>query len=167
MKVIPKATDRVNWRGVVTDRRTASALNKAEKAWRRRVGNDKVTLAPSQGSWSSSVAASGSTHAGAGVVDLRTGAYTPNQTRALVHTLRDFGFAAWYRTSADGFAPHIHLVALPVKGKSNGLSAAALWQTVAYDAGRSGLTGNKPDRDPYRPRPRVRWSWLQRKAVPR
>ena len=167
MAVIPRATDRVGWRGVVTDRRTASALNKAEKAWRRRVGNDKVTLSPSQGSWSSSVAASGSTHAGAGVVDLRTRNYSHSQTRALVHTLRDFGFAAWYRTDADGFAPHIHLVALPVKGKSNGLSSAALWQTVAYDAGRNGLNGNRMDRDSYRPRPRVRWSWLQRKAVPR
>jgi hypothetical protein len=167
MALIPKATDRVSWRGVVTDRRTASALNKAEKEWRRRVNSKAVTLSPSQGSFSTSVSASGNTHAGAGVLDLRTGAYSQNQIRALVHTLRDYGFAAWYRTAADGFAPHIHLVALPVKGKANGLSPAALWQTVAYDAGRSGLSGNKMDRDSYRPRPRVRWSWLQRKAVPR
>lgn len=167
MALLPKATDKVSWRGVSTDRRTASALNAAEKEWRRRTRNKTLSLSPSQGSWSGSVAASGSTHLGAGVVDLRTGGYTQTQIRALIHTLRDYGFAAWYRTSADGFAPHIHLVALPVKGKSMGLSPAALWQTVAYDAGRNGLSGNGYDRDSYRPRPRVRWSWLQRKAVPR
>lgn len=169
MAIIPKATDKVAWRGVWLDRRTASALNRAEKLVRKRTGLTSLTLSPSQGGWSFAGVSAG-THSRAAVVDLRVGAWNEATRYKVVRALRDVGFAAWYRTRADGFDPHIHAICIPVPGSKDirTLPApGALAQIVSYDAGRNGLSSNARDRHEYRPSPRVRWSWVLRRAVRR
>lgn len=166
---VPRPTDRVVWRGVWLDRRSASSLNYAEKLVRKRTGHPTITLSPSQGGWSDSPMSAG-THGRAATVDLRVGAWDTKTRAAVVKALRDVGWAAWNRTSADGFAPHIHAVGIPTPGTKDVRllpASGALSQITAYDAGRNGLASNGHDREPYRPQPRVRWSWLQRKAVRR
>jgi hypothetical protein len=86
---------------------------------------------------------SGGTHTGPGVVDLNTPALDPYR---LTRHLRDAGFAAWYRTVADGFDPHIHAVDIG----SEKLSAAARWQVDEYLRGGDGLTGSSLDAQAYR-----------------
>jgi hypothetical protein len=173
--LIPRATDRVAWRGVWLDRRTASALNRAEKLVRKRTGNPLITFSPSQGGWSDG-SLSGDTHLRAGVFDLRVGLWGAKTRIAVLHALRDVGIAAYLRTAEDGFDDHIHGVSIPPPGQGAGgwtkdirllPAPGALAQIVSYDAGRNGLRSNAKDRNPYRPVPKVRWSWLQRKAVRR
>ena len=149
------AMDRVSWRGVTLDRRTKRALEWAEQ----RAG---VTLAPSQGSWSTSVDASGSTHAGSGAVDLRVAFYSDRQRKRVVHALKDAGFAAWYRRPSSAWGPHIHAILIG----SQQASASARWQMGEYDARRSGLTSGGADRT-YRPDVPVRFNFVKRKPVPR
>lgn len=91
--------------------------------------------------------ASGTTHTGKGVADLRTRTLTRTQVDALVLQLRRRNFAAWYRDQAHGgFDPHIHAV----QGDAPGLSPSARWQWSEYLAGRDGLAGGGRD---YHPRP--------------
>jgi len=149
------AMDRVGWRGVTIDRRTKRALEWAEE----RAG---VTLSPSQGSWSTSVGASGSTHAGSGAVDLRTAFYSDRQRKRVVHALKDAGFAVWYRRPSAIWGPHLHAVLVG----SQQASSAARWQMHEYDRRRSGLSSGGADRT-YRPSPPVRFNFAKRKPVPR
>ena len=151
------ATDRVSWRGVTLDRRTKRALEWAE----HRSG---VTISPSQGSWSTSVGASGSTHAGSSAVDIRVSQLTDRDRKRLVHALKDAGFAAWYRRPSTAWGPHVHAVL--VGNAVHGASASARWQMFEFDARRSGLTSQGADRT-YRPSPPVRFNFAKRKPVPR
>jgi hypothetical protein len=153
MALLP--TSRVRWRGVLLSDRTRKALEWAEK-------QSGLTLSPSQGSWSTSVKASGGTHDGSGVVDLRVGHLSNTQRKKLNRWLRRAGFASWLRGPADGMAPHIHAVLL----SDNRASSAAKWQAGQYDRGKSGLSSGKVDNDPWRPDP-VRFSWLRNRPVPR
>ena len=150
-----KPMDRVSWRGVTLDRRTKRALEWAE----RRAG---VTLSPSQGSWSTSVGASGTTHAGSGAVDLRVVGYTDRQRKRVVHALKDAGFAVWYRRQTAAWGPHLHAILIG----SQDASPSARWQMAEYDARRSGLTSGGADRT-YRPKPPVRFDFDRRRPVPR
>jgi len=170
MALIPRATDKVAWRGVWLDRRTASALNRAEKVVRARLNRPLLTFSPSQGGWSDGSMSAG-THSRAATVDLRVGLWDEDTRYAVAKALRDQGFAAWYRTKADGFDAHIHAVAFPPSSRTTDVrllpAPGALAQLVSFDAGRNGLASNGDDRQDYRPKPRVRWSWLQRRAVRR
>ena len=118
------------------------------RAWR--------TTAPyvppaSTGSWR--------THDGGGVVDLRSrdlfdkGLTIPQVLLAL----RRSGFAAWFRSPAQGFDPHIHAVALGDREASP--QAAA--QEAAYRNGRNGLASNGPDDGPRLEHIRV-WELVKR-----
>lgn len=147
---------KVTWRGFRISDRTRKAL-----LWAERESGIKIEL--SQGSWSTSVAASGNTHAGSGVVDIRVGVLSGTQRKKLNRTLRRAGFASWLRGPADGMAPHIHAVLLD----DQYASSAAKWQQSEYLRGRSGLSSGKADSDPYRPDPLVRFSWLRNRPVPR
>jgi hypothetical protein len=80
-----------------------------------------------QGSFNSSVAASGSTHAGDGVVDL--------SDLGSVQRLRDAGWAAWERGPAQGFSPHVHAVYM----KATGVDPSAMGQEISYINGGEGL----------------------------
>jgi len=131
---------RVTFRGVTTDARTAEMLAAAEKILGRR-------LRMAQGSFSTSVSASGSTHAGAGAVDVSTKwqGLTRAEKIAIVAALRTVGFAAWLREETPGvWSEHIHAVALGCPG----LSPSAAAQVEAYRNGFDGLAGmggRRPD----------------------
>lgn len=88
---------------------------------------------------------SAGTHDGYGVVDLRTKYLTVLQRNGVLLACREVGFAAWYRTVAQGFSgPHIHAVAM---GDPD-LSPAARRQVTAYRTGHNGLANNGPDDGP-------------------
>lgn len=88
---------------------------------------------------------SAGTHDGYGVVDLRTKYFTVAVRQTLYVALRRVGFAAWYRTVAQGFSgPHFHCVAM---GDPD-LSGAARKQVTAYRNGHNGLKNNGPDDGP-------------------
>lgn len=150
------STSRTWFGGVRTDARTAKALKYVQK-------QTGLTISCSQGSWSTSVSASGNTHAGAGVVDIRVGNWSNTQRAKIVRALRDAGFAAWLRGPEQGFPYHIHAVLLTCKG----LSAAAAWQASQYDLGKDGLSRGRTDSNSYRPKPKVKFSFLLNKPVPR
>ena len=103
------AQSKVAWRGVNITARQRDALRWAEKRVQRQFPG--VTLLPAQGSWSSGVTASGSTHAGAGAVDIRTVMLSDAQRIAVVRALKDAGQAAWFRPvnwDGKGGGQHIH-----------------------------------------------------------
>lgn len=153
-----KPYGRTTWRGVTLENRTVSALEWAEKHWRKGVGKGQ-TLRPSQGSFSTSVGASGQTHAGGGACDLSVAGMTPRQRRRLVRWLRRAGICAWYRAPSAIWGPHIHLI-LP--GRTN--SSAAKWQVGEYNAHRTGLTAGAFD-PTWRPRKPRRWSHRRNKPI--
>lgn len=120
--------------GRAVDKWTRQALEAAEE----KCGYPLLVV---QGSWSTSVSASGGTHAGAGVIDLRAGS-TPAVT---VKALRECGFAAWHRKVGQGpWAEHIHAVLI---GNDHAAPAAKA-QVADYRAGRNGLANHAPDDGP-------------------
>lgn len=159
------ANTRVGWRGVTLDARTASALEWAEK-------KSGVHITPTQGSFRPRTPYSGSTHMGSSAADISVRGLTTKQRIRLVHALKLAGFAAWFRTPADGFPYHIHAILIgsgkdgtgPVGG--NEMSTGAAYQVRSFDQGRNGLTNNAVD-PTYRPKIKRRWSWKQNKPVQR
>jgi hypothetical protein len=127
----------------LTDARTANMLAEAQ----RIAGFDFLYA---QGSYNgTAVSASAGTHAGGGVIDIRT---IPMGSRAkklaAVKALRTVGFAAWIRPYVPGvWGEHIHAVAIQPGGKYDQgvLAASARRQVTAYYAGRDGLAGNRVD----------------------
>lgn len=154
---MPKAYDKITWRGVTLNRRTAAALEWAEK-------KSGVKVSPSQGSYNTSVDASGTTHAGGGAVDIRTVYLSKTARVKLVKTLKDAGFAAWHRKAVPGlWGEHIHAIALDDRSAS----ASAKWQMGEYLAGRNGLTNQAKDPGAYRPKPQTKFNYQRGKPVPR
>lgn len=159
-----QVNQRVEFDGRTVTVRTRDALYAAERLWRQR-GKHCKRIRLAQGSFSSSVDASAGTHDGDAVVDIRTSGVglTAGETTSLNRALRDVGFASWIRDARDGMPPHIHaaLIADPE------MADLAKAQVVQYDAGLNGLRNRAKDRNPYRPDPKVRFSWRQGKPVPR
>jgi len=162
------ARDHVNQRvpfdGHIVTVRTRDALYYAQRLWRER-GKHVKKIRLAQGSFSTSVGASAGTHAGDAVVDIRTAGVglSASETTALNRALRDAGFASWIRDSRDGMPPHIHacLIADPEMHPSSKA------QCVDYDKGLNGLRNRAKDRNPYRPKRKIRFSWRLGKPVPR
>lgn len=153
---------RRTWRGVTLENRMISAVEWAEKHWQKGVGKGK-TLVPSQGSFSTSVSASGNTHALGSALDVSVSGMTPKQRRRLVRWLRRSGMAAYYRAplaGPNGWGPHIHMIQLGGKHASD----AARWQMAEYLAGRNALTNAAPDRA-WRPKPIPRWSHRRNRPI--
>jgi len=122
-------------RAMVVNRRTKEMLELTE----HQTGIDTIIT---QGSYNTSVSASGGTHAGGGVVDLRVTQYTDAERNKLLAGLRAVGFIAWFRTPSQGDWPyHIHIVA---KGDAD-LSDAAKAQVAQANAGTNGLANHAPD----------------------
>ena len=138
---MPKEYDRVTFRGKPTDYRTAVMARSVERA----LG---VTFYCYQGSYNpGGVGASGGTHDQGGVLDVNIpGGKDPG---AVTRQLRNAGFAAWYRTPAQGFTPHIHAVDI---GNTR-LAFNAGLQVENYRAGGSGLWPLLADNDPQPFRP--------------
>jgi hypothetical protein len=121
--------DKTTWRGKRFNYRTIRMLQAAERL-------SQQTLRITQGSYSTSVAASGSTHAGGGAFDAGWPGGLLGQ--ALVFALRTVGFAAWHRNSSQGpWNPHIHGIAAGDPTASD----AAKRQVADYYAGGDGLGG--------------------------
>lgn len=162
------ARDNVNQRvlfdGRVVTVRTRDALLYAERLWQQR-GKHHKKIRLAQGSFSNSVGASAGTHAGDAVVDIRTTGVglTTAETVLLLRCLKLAGFAAWIRDERDGMPPHIHACLIADPEMASGAKA----QCVDFDKGLNGLVNRRRDRNPYRPKPKVRFSWLQGKPVPR
>lgn len=132
-------------RPLVLDDRTLVKLRAAEA----KLGH---TFTVVQGSWRGDAGADASagTHDRGGVLDLRTwdlpAAVTPQRA---VLELRRAGLVAWYRTTAQGFDPHIHAVD---RGNPD-LDPSAARQVTAWEQGRNGLASNGPDDGPRVPIP--------------
>ena len=113
------------YRGVLLNGRTIRMLNTAE----RLLG---ALFHITQGSYSTRVAASGSTHAGGGAMDTNG----PRGWNAAVRALRTAGFAAWHRTPSQGpWNHHIHSIAIG----DPSASPAAKRQVQSYLRGGDGL----------------------------
>lgn len=117
----------VNFRGKRLNERTIQMLLAAE----RLLGGAQFTI--TQGSYSTSVAASGSTHAGGGAMDTNDAGVGPARAQA---ALRSVGFAAWWRLASQGpWNPHMHSIAMGDPTASQ----AAKNQMAAYRRGGDGL----------------------------
>lgn len=139
------AYDKVTHDGKVVDRVTHEALLVVE----RRLG---YPLTITQGSYSTSVAASGGTHSGGGVVDL-----TAYDWQNKVRVMRAVGFAAWHRPAREGVWPeHIHAVL--VDTYPDRLAWEARAQIADYYKGLDGLASHDPDPFP-RPNPIPVFQW--------
>lgn len=125
---------RVSRDGKTLNKRTLDMLERAEA----RLG---LRLWVIQGSYNRGVGASAGTHDGGGAIDVSP----TGDPREVVRQLRLCGFAAWYRTPAQGdWSAHIHAIAI---GDAD-LSSGARNQVSAYYAGRNGLASNAPDDGP-------------------
>lgn len=128
--------------GRSTDDRTATQLVEAQRL-------AKTVFQYSQGSYNHGVSASGSTHDGGGVIDIRTIPLGSRDKKLeVVKALRKVGFAAWLRPYVKGlWGEHIHAVSIQKGGKDarGVLSPSAHRQVIAYYSGRDGLAGNRPD----------------------
>lgn len=117
-----------NFRGVRLDQRTIAMLLQAERNLNR-------TFHVTQGSYSTSVAASGSTHSGGGAMD--TNDAGAGWLRAQ-NALRGVGFASWWRHPWQGpWGNHIHSIAI---GDPTA-SASAKAQVRDFLHGGDGLKG--------------------------
>lgn len=124
---------RTTWQGKRFNNRTVRMLKAAEDLAGQGI---RIT----QGSFSTSVAASGSTHAGGGAFD--AGWPMLGMGDNLVRALRQAGFAAWHRNPNQGPWPHhIHGIAI---GDPTA-SASAKRQVQSYLNGGDGLGGSDPD----------------------
>jgi hypothetical protein len=126
---------RVTLEGADFDERTAYMLLEV----RHRL--DGIPFTWSQGSYSTSVGASGGTHSGGGAVDIRLAGLEQYAT-LYETTMRSVGFAAWHRTAIPGVWPeHVHAIAIGCPD----MSAAAAAQIDDYRRGLNGLAGHGPD----------------------
>lgn len=124
--------------GHEVDNMTAAALEATAKIFK---GGYSIM----QGSHSTSVAASGNTHAGGGVIDI-----APNDGDwvGLMTALRKVGFAAWIRNlpgyGQAGDGAHIHAVLIG----DESASPEALTQIQSYLNNDDGLSGSRADDGP-------------------
>jgi hypothetical protein len=123
----------------------------------RLIWKTGLDLVISQGSYNTSVGASGGTHAGGGAVDLSVRNLSLAQQAQVVLIGRQIGFAIWIRQPIPGvWTKHIHGIAINCADLSN----AAEQQVRAYHDGRNGLANNGPDDGPdgYRQNTWERWN---------
>lgn len=129
---------RVGWRGGVFDERSRDMLEEVA-----RLTPDLPTIVVTQGSYSGS-SKSADTHLGGGAVDLDLGGWSPEQRDRLVRVMRQVGWAAWIRGPHQGFAWHIHGIAVNCMD----LSGSALSQVRDYFDGHNGLAARGKDDGP-------------------
>jgi hypothetical protein len=133
----PGATQRTVFEGKRTTTRTVRMLKEARYLFRLRGGGTHPAI--SQGGWSTSVSASGNTHA-EDALDLATRLFSRERSLKWEWCMWEVGFASWRRTYIAGlWRRHDH--ALPKGGM---LSAAADRQIVQWRQGDNAL---KSDRD--------------------
>lgn len=140
--------------GAVVNQRTKLMLDRAVVAL-----SDSYSWTPYllQGSYHPGVGSSAGTHDGGGVVDIRVTTMTENGRNLCVQALREVGFAAWYRTPAEGFDVHIHAVGIG----DHEMSAAAEDQVQQFFNGQNGLANHGADTLPSG-FPVVRPTWVEK-----
>lgn len=122
---------RTTFRGKAFDLYTVQMIQAAERILGRQL---RIT----QGSFSTSVAASGSTHAGGGALDVGVSDLGASLRQAIVAAMRSVGFAAWLRDPSQGPWPyHVHAIA----AGDPTASPAAQAQVRDYYDGGDGLGG--------------------------
>lgn len=128
----------IQFRGVTLDQSTADKFVIAE-LWIRQALNDPTfTLSFPQGSYSTSVAASGGTHAGGGVADVHCLGYDTNTKVVMMRYFRavlGFGWHRPYNWDGAGGGEHMHIGEL---GNPN-MSAALASQVTQWNQGDNGL----------------------------
>ncbi|CAF2557304.1 unnamed protein product [Rotaria sp. Silwood2] len=149
---------RKTWRGVMLNQRTIEMIQRAE-VYMAQMGKTGFQFSFSQGSYSSSVAASAGTHDGGGAIDIRTSVVNNDKKTVdtMVVALRKAGFAAWSRGRvADSFenSKHIHAIAIGDAQASSG----AKNQVASFKRGRNGLKGDGVDPDAYLGRATPTWA---------
>lgn len=150
------ATKRARWRGKIFDLRTIEMLKEVERL-------SGVRLRPVQGSYSGGKFSAG-THTGGGAVDLSLAGLTRTQILRVVKAMRQVGFAAWWRTPADGFQHHIHGIAAGAPD----LPGVASRQVTSARRGRNGLRSNKKDPQAFLKVPMTTWEkYKASKAKPK
>lgn len=152
---MPKVAQSVEFRGFKFDLRTVDMI-----LWAEKKAGFKFKIA--QGSYSTSVAASAGTHDGGGAADFSVRLMTAKKREKMLNALKDAGFAAWYRTKADGFDPHVHAVAIGCPD----LAPIAKRQVTDYDKCLNGLSGHAADPS-YRPSPKVKFDVKKGQPVSR
>ncbi|SFW87379.1 peptidoglycan-binding domain-containing protein [Amycolatopsis australiensis] len=144
------AGSHVTYHGVTLNTRTKAMLVAAEGLF-----GSSVSL--TQGSYNpGGVDASAGTHDGGGAMDISVSNLSSTSRTTLLKALRKVGFAAWLRTPAQGFAYHIHAMAI----SDPDLSSGAQHQTGDYYLGMNGLAGRGADDGPSVPK--VTWEEYQR-----
>lgn len=137
---------RTTYTGRTVNQRTKDMLIQAQRIY----GGDFYL---SQGSYNAGgVSASAGTHDGGGAVDIAS-----SSTNLLI-ALKRAGFAAWIRTPAEGFAYHIHALAIGDRE----LAASAKNQITSFFNGRNALVSNARDTHPDRYYP----AWTKKYGAP-
>jgi hypothetical protein len=126
---------RTTYTGKTVNQRTKTMMIQASRFYGSR-------LSLSQGSYNpGGVAASAGTHDGGGTIDVNISGMSHAQIIRAVMSMRQAGFAAWYRTPDQGFSPHIHAVAIGDREAS----AQAKAQIKDYFNGKNGLASHAAD----------------------
>lgn len=162
--------DRVSWRGARMTRRQRQALIATEEAIAERYKGFQFQVP--QGSWRPVTPYSGTSHTGAGVVDLQyygfygdVGYSTPAEKakahfvwRQLLNVGRQAAFfrGPWSVTPSDtnGMIFHFHVCDLDTKGMSY---TSKSFQVPEWKKGNDGLIPGRRDRFPFRPSPIRKW----------
>ena len=144
------AGSQVTYHGKTLNTRTKAMLVAAE-------GKAGFQVSLTQGSYNpGGVDASAGTHDGGGAMDISVSGMSSTTRNTLLKALRNVGFAAWYRTPAEGFEYHIHAEAI----SDPDLSSGAQHQTGDYYLGMNGLAGRGADDGPQVAK--VTWEEYQR-----
>lgn len=138
----PDDYTKTTYGGKTVNQRTKVMLQTAEKYAKMEGVNTPFTL--TQGSYSTGVSASAGTHDGGGAGDISVAGMSRAQIDSTVKAMRMAGFAAWYRTPAEGFAVHIHFEAIGDKE----ISPSGGAQVTDLFAGKNGLANKGPDTAP-------------------
>jgi hypothetical protein len=163
--------DKVQWRGAWLTRRQRQALIATEKAIQEKYKDFKF-LVP-QGSWRPQTTYSGTSHTGAGVVDLQYPGFYGNvglntraereKARFVLRKVREVGRqAALLRNKVDGMPNHYHVMDLDTHGMS---STSKYFQVPQYKLGFNALKTGVKDRYPFRPDPIRKWKYKWRDKV--
>jgi len=155
--------DRVRWRGAWMTRRQRQALIATENDIRKTYKDFRFTVP--QGSWRPQTTYSGTSHTGAGVVDLQYAGFygtygyrttaEKKKARFVLRKLREVGRqAALLRNAVDGMVNHYHVMDLDTTGMSY---TSRTFQVPQYKKGFNALNYNVRDRFPYRRKPQRKW----------
>lgn len=159
--------DRVSWRYARMTRRQRQALIATENAIRKEHPKWNFRFQVPQGSWRPITEYSGTSHTGAGVVDLQySGFYgeygfrTPSEkskARYVNRMLKSVGKqASFMRGEADDMVNHFHVCDLDTSGMSE---SSRTFQVPQWRKGFNGLYYNQKDRYPWRPDRIRKWTF--------